>query len=329
VSSHAPAPDPRVLHWTRGARIAVVGGYGLLGSALLARLAACGASVVVVEPRPPVRPNPAADHRTGDVLDLESLRKGFAGCSAVFHLAALKVARDSADNPLEYFSVNAQGTAHVAEACRNSGVRHLTYASTSHVYGIPAVDLVPETHPTRPRSVYAASKLAGESIALAYQAAYGMDVRVARMANLYGGRADAATIVGRAVSQAVAGESIRLRNLDSVRDFLHVDDAAEGLLRIAAAGGSASPQSRILNLSDGKGVSTGRIAELVASAAEAIGLPRPDIRKPEKTEPEEVPRLVLSPGLLQSVTGWIPSTDLSWGLDALLRSTLEGKQKAP
>jgi nucleoside-diphosphate-sugar epimerase len=318
--------DPRVADWVRGASIAVVGGFGLLGRALLSRLAAYGAaSAVVVEPRPATAAAPLrVEHRSGDVRDPASLRSALAGCSVAFHLAALKSAPDSVDAPLTYFAVNALGTANVLEACRLESVRALVYASTSHVYGVPERIPVPESHPTRPLSIYAASKLAGETIALSYGSAYGIDARVVRMANLYGGVADPSTVVGRAVSQAVAGEPIRLRNLDSVRDLLYVDDAADGLLRIAAA--AARPEASVVNLSNAQGVSTGRMAELVADAVAARGATRPPLVRPEPPAQEAVPRLVLSNERLLALTGWVPPTDLGAGLKHLVDSHLERKR---
>jgi nucleoside-diphosphate-sugar epimerase len=320
-------PDPRVIDWCRDARVAVIGGFGLLGSALVPRLLSGGCrSVVVVEPAT-ASPSPLAagvERRVGDIRDAALLTKALSGCSAVFHLAALKSAPGSADAPLDYFQINMMGTVNVLEACRRESVRSIVYASTSHVYGSPTQIPVPEEHPTRPLSIYAASKLAGETIALAYASSYGTDARVVRMANLYGGRADDSTIAGRAITQAAAGQPLRLRSLEAVRDFLHVADAAEGLIRIVAA--PPAPGGMVVNLSDAQPVSTGRLAELTADAATALGLPRPEIIRPEKTVPEAVPSLVLSNQRLRSVTGWVPGISLADGLKALLNSTLEEKR---
>jgi nucleoside-diphosphate-sugar epimerase len=113
-----------------------------------------------------------------------------------------------------------------------------------------------------------------------------------------------------------------------VRDLLHVDDAAEGLLRIAASG-ARGPDASVVNLSNARGVSSGRMAELVADAVAALGAARPDIVRPERPAEETVPRLVLSNERLLALTGWTPPTDLGAGLAELVASHLQRKQVQP
>ncbi len=90
---------------------------------------------------------------TGNILNPEELEDAMAGCSVVFHLAALVNVADSALDPDAYFKANALGTVRVLEACRRMGVRQVVYTSTGHVYGVPLKLPVSEDHPTLPLSI--------------------------------------------------------------------------------------------------------------------------------------------------------------------------------
>jgi nucleoside-diphosphate-sugar epimerase len=250
-------------------------------------------------------------------MDAELLPRAIEGCDVVFHLAGLKHAGRSFEERLRYFDVNGSGTARVAEACHQSGAGTLVYASTGHVYGTPQTIPVDEDHPTRPLSIYAASKLAGEAAAFGYAAAAGLRTVIARLANLYGNPIDEDTIVGRAVGLAVRGEDIRLRNLAVVRDFVHMDDAAEALVRLAEfAQRGPSGRCTIVNVTNATPVSAGQIAELAADLAVAAGKRRPAIES--SGGPEALPKLVLSGARLESLLGWLPQIDIASGIRSLI-----------
>lgn len=285
----------------RGRTVCVVGGCGAVGSAVVAQL---DESNVIVADR--TAPDPT------DVLDVAQLERVIKGASIVIHVAGLKHAGRSADEALTYFNVNATGTANVAEACRRSGVEALVYASTAHVYGVPREVPVEETHPTLPLSVYGASKLAGEAAIIGFSASFGIRAAIARMANVYGHALDRETVIGLAVCQARAGDPIELRNLESVRDFLHIDDAGEALVRLAAYALGADG-CVVVNVSDGRGVRTREIAELAARLA----TPHVRIIDPGHVV-ERVPELVLSTARLQSVLDWIPSRDFAANLSRMV-----------
>ena len=79
--------------------------------------------------------------------------------------------------------------------------------------------------------------------------AFGIAVDVARISNLYG-TDNPETVIGRALAQAALGHDLVVRHVDPIRDFLHADDAVEGLLRLAQTGAQAG--FRVVNLSTGR-----------------------------------------------------------------------------
>ncbi len=229
--------------------VAVTGGCGALGERLVAKLADYGVPRIVVfdrviGKRPPVK---AVSYYEGNILAAADMQRAFAGCDTVFHLAALAHAGNSASDPERYHEINVIGTECVMAACVSAGVQRLVFTSTGHVYGVPEQSPIAETHPARPLSVYAQSKLDGEGVIQKHAAQLPDGACIARLTNVYGGGIGAETVIGKALSQAAAGHDIALRNLSEIRDFIHIDDAAEGLIRLARM--PLRMEARILSIS--------------------------------------------------------------------------------
>ena len=111
------------------------------------------------------------------------------------HMAAQAGVRYSQEAPRTYVASNMAGMLNVLEACRTHEGHHLVYASSSSVYGDSTVFPVHETADiTRPVSLYAATKMAGELMAYSYADQYGLAVTALRLFTVYGpwGRPDMA-----------------------------------------------------------------------------------------------------------------------------------------
>jgi len=158
-------------------RIAVTGGAGYVGRAVVQRLAERH-EVVVYD-----RQAPEADveHVCGDILDLGALTKAFEGAEGVVHLAAVPALGRAPDD--ELMETNVMGTERVAAAAVANGVRRLVAASSDSTLGfvfgegriIP--DYVPcdEAHPVRPLDSYGLSKVIDEEICRRYTRASGIE----------------------------------------------------------------------------------------------------------------------------------------------------------
>jgi UDP-glucuronate 4-epimerase len=175
-------------------------------------------------------------HVTGDLADRAAVEGVFAQHKPerVVHLAAQAGVRYAAENPHVYVSSNVTGTLHVLEGCRNYGVGHLVFASTSSVYGanlrMPFSEHSPTEHPL---TLYAASKKANEQMAHAYAHLYGIPCTGLRFFTVYGpwGRPDMALFLfTRAI---LAGQPIKVFNFGRhKRSFTYVDDIVEGVVRV-------------------------------------------------------------------------------------------------
>jgi UDP-glucuronate 4-epimerase len=153
---------------------------------------------------------------------------------AVMHLAAQAGVRYSIEHPEKYVDANLTGFGNMLEACRQSAVGHLVYASTSSVYGanrkVPFSVDDPVDHPM---SLYAATKRANELMAHTYSHLFALPATGLRFFTVYGpwGRPDMALF--KFTRGILAGESLPVYNRgDMVRDFTYIDDIVEGVVRV-------------------------------------------------------------------------------------------------
>ncbi|MGL5666272.1 MAG: NAD-dependent epimerase/dehydratase family protein, partial [Shewanella sp.] len=153
----------------------------------------------------------------------------------VIHLAAQAGVRYSIENPHAYADSNLVGHLNILEGCRQTKVKHLVYASSSSVYGLNAkVPFATSDSVDHPVSLYAATKKANELMAHSYSHLYDIPTTGLRFFTVYGawGRPDMAPFIF--TKKILEGKTIDINNTgDMWRDFTHVDDIVEGVIRIA------------------------------------------------------------------------------------------------
>ena len=152
----------------------------------------------------------------------------------VIHLAAQAGVRYSLTHPHAYIDSNLVGFLHILEGCRHHGVQHLTYASSSSVYGAnTAMPFSVHQNVDHPVSLYAATKKANELMAHTYSHLFGLPTTGLRFFTVYGpwGRPDMALFLF--TKAILAGEPIKVFNHGKmVRDFTYIDDIAQGVVRV-------------------------------------------------------------------------------------------------
>lgn len=161
----------------------------------------------------------------------------------VIHLAAQAGVRYSIINPHSYADANLVGFLNVLEGCRHNGVRHLTYASSSSVYGAnTSMPFSVHQNVDHPVSLYAASKKANELMAHSYSHLYGLPTTGLRFFTVYGpwGRPDMALFLF--TKAILEGKPIDVFNHGKMRrDFTYIDDIVEGVLRTSDTIPDANP----------------------------------------------------------------------------------------
>jgi len=169
-----------------------------------------------------------------DLTDRVAVKNTFeASFDRVIHLAAQAGVRHSLTHPHGYINSNIVGFLNILEACRDQGTPHLTYGSTSSVYGanlkMPFSEHVGVDHPLQ---LYAATKRANELMAHAYSHLFRLPTTALRFFTVYGpwGRPDMALFLF--TKAILAGEPIEVFNHGKhSRDFTYVDDIVEGVIR--------------------------------------------------------------------------------------------------
>jgi len=151
----------------------------------------------------------------------------------VIHLAAQAGVRYSLENPHAYVESNIIGFTNIIEACRHHGVQHLTYASTSSVYGAnTAMPFSEHAGVDHPLQFYAATKRCNELTAHAYSHLFKLPTTGLRFFTAYGpwGRPDMALFLF--TKNIIEGKPIKLfNNGNHVRDFTYVDDIVDGIIK--------------------------------------------------------------------------------------------------
>jgi len=214
----------------------VTGGAGFIGANLCRRLSSAGERVVALDDLSTGNLDNLrgidVTFVEGSILDATALDGALDGATAVVHLAARPSVPRSIADPVASHLANATGTVEVLEAARRAGNVHVIVASSSSVYGANPTLPKHEDLATQPLSPYAASKLATEAYALAYQQSFGLPALAFRFFNVFGplqpaGHAYAA-VVPAFVAAALAGEPLVVHgDGKQSRDFTYVDTVTE------------------------------------------------------------------------------------------------------
>ncbi len=310
-------------------KVVVTGAGGFIGSHLVERLVELGAEVTAF-----VRYNSRNDAglleilgdkrkeiRTvsGEIRELETVRKVTKDAEVVFHLAALVGIPYSYVHPNEVVEVNTIGTLNVLTAVKDCGVRKVVVTSTSEVYGTAITVPISEKHPKQPQSPYAASKIAADAIALSFYHAFELPVAIVRPFNTFGPRQSDRAIIPTLISQALTKRAIEVGNTKPTRDFTFVTDTVDGFIKVAESDESVGEE---INLGSGREISVGDLAEKIAALCgrDVQIQPSKERFRPAKSEVE---RLLGDASKARKLLRWQPKKDFEQGL----KLTIEWVQK--
>jgi nucleoside-diphosphate-sugar epimerase len=299
--------------------ILLTGGAGFVGLNVAEQLLRRGEEVLIFDLRPPPPFFSKAVFVQGDVSDFQAAKKVFAGRSLtdVIHLSAITAgAERDASEPRRIAEVNLIGTINLLQESKNHGVRRFVHASTGALYGAAGMGvgepLDEERHRPVPESMYGITKYAAERSCLRLAALWGLDVRIGRLAQVFG-RWEHASGVRDRLSMPTEIARIARSGGEAVfpplgdTDYIYAPDVAGALIALLDA---KAPSHRLYHLGTGAAWALPQWCALLAKRF-------PKFRWRESSERCNV--VPLAPGTrtrfsnrrLVEDLGWSPRFDLS------------------
>ena len=286
----------------------VTGARGFVGRWLVPRLERRGDTVLAVDRELEVSQAPAVAQAVAR-----------ASPDAVVHLAAQSSVTAAAANPREAYRVNYLGTRAVLEAVRlHAPAARVLLVSSAQVYGSapPGAPPFDEGAPLRPRSAYDWTKAAGDLLGADY-AERGLQVVRVRPFNHTGagqGPGFFASAMARQIAEMETGKAppvLEVGNLESVRDFLDVEDVVDAYVALL----QDTIPSGLYNVASGRGRTMRELLELLLARAKL----RPEIRVDKgRVRPTDVS--VGNAAKIEAATGWKPTRPLADTMARLLDS---------
>ena len=245
----------------------------------------------------------------GDITDRSVLDELFREVKfdQIIHLAARAGVRPSLAEPALYQRVNVEGTVNLLEAARLNGIKKVTIASSSSVYGVNAKVPFSEADPIFSAiSPYAASKLACESLGHVYHHIYDMDIAMLRFFTVYGPRQRPDLAIHKFAELISAGKSIPVFGDGSTaRDYTFVSDTVDGILACT----TKEFGFEIFNLGESQTVTLSYLIELLENA---LGKKAVIERKP--LQPGDVPITFADISKAKARLGYNPQVKIEQGI---------------
>lgn len=212
-------------------KILVTGGAGFVGTNLIKRLVSEGHEVMSIDN---YSTGSKKNHIRGVKYVNQDISYRFMDWSVydnfdvVYHMAAIARIQPSFEKPMDYFKTNANGTMHIAEFCVRKGIPLIYAGSSSH-------------HSGKFKNPYTFSKDIGEEIISLYQQHFNLKSSIARFYNVYGPHhlksGGYCTLIGAWENMIENNEPLKIYGDGTKRrDFTHVDDIVDGLIKIYEKG---------------------------------------------------------------------------------------------
>ncbi|MFC1668486.1 dTDP-glucose 4,6-dehydratase [Chlamydiota bacterium] len=245
-----------------------------------------------------------------DIKDANEIREIFKNnFDMCFHLAANINVQNSIDTPQNTFENDVIGTFNILEECRKNKVK-LVFISTCMVYErCFNEEGIIETHPLKPASPYAASKISGENLILSYYYSYKLPVLIIRPFNTYGPYQKAngeGGVVAIFILKKLLGDHLTIYgNGTQTRDLLYVEDCANFIVE---SGYSKKGEGQIFNVGTGKDITINQLAEKIACDRRLIK------HIPHIHPQSEIQKLMCNYDKAKRIFDWKPEIDMSEGI---------------
>lgn len=304
--------------------ILVTGGAGYIGSHTVRELRSRGYDVVVYDNLTTGHIEAVGDaiFVNGDLFDVELLKDTFKkyGVDSVIHFAAYSLVGESMTNPLKYYHNNVAGTLALLEAMVACDVKYLVFSSSAATYGDTGEDIISETSPQKPTSVYGMTKLMMEQLMADFDKAYGLKYVALRYFNAAGAHESGdigedhnpeshlipiimQVLNGKREKLGIFGDDYPTPDGTCIRDYIHITDLADAHIK-ALESLKSGASSNAYNLGNGNGFS---VKEVVETVEKVVGRPVKREIVPRRAGDPAI--LVASSDKIKKELGWKPAYD--------------------
>ena len=251
-------------------KVLITGGAGFIGTNLTLALLNSGFNVKIFDDLSTgLKQNISKDAEfvNASILETSQINNAIEDCEVVVHLGARGSVPRSIKNPIATHAVNATGTLNVLEAARISK-SHYIFSSSSSVYGSNEILPKNEDMVLRPITPYAASKMSGEGLSLAYAKTYELSVSTFRFFNIFGPwqRPDHeyAAVIPKWISKCMKGEEIEIfGDGEQTRDFTYVGTVVNIIINCIS---NKVLHPEPVNLAYGNNISLNQVTKLLKNS---------------------------------------------------------------
>lgn len=200
-------------------KVVVFGGNGFIGTSLCEELKRNNFDVYIYDQNI-YEEKKGLKFYQGDILDKKKIEKVTKGAKYVFHFAGISDIELSNEDALNTFNTNVLGTITILNACLKNKINRIFFASSIYIY-------------SNKGGFYKISKQTCESIIKEYSERYNLKFTIIRFGSIYGPNSNALNFIYQVISDALnKGIMIRKGDGNELREYIHVSDAANGVLKL-------------------------------------------------------------------------------------------------
>lgn len=296
-------------------KLVVTGSAGFIGQNFVLKALDEGYDVVGIDlkPKPSIFECERYEHFQFSVTNQCKLELAFQDADACVHLAAQTSVATSKNRPIETLDVNLIGTINVIDAMKKQRNGQIIFASSASIYGSTDILPISENHNKNPQSPYAISKLLGEIYANRIAQISDLNTVCLRFFNVYGMKPTNSLNDSGVIGQFI--QECKSRNVLSIngkgtqtRDFIHVDDVVDSIMRSLKYKGSAT-----FNIGSGVEISIKELAKMISNLAGGVQCVY------NKSGHVGVSRSVADISKAQNDLGWNPIYNLNENLSNIMK----------
>ena len=246
----------------------------------------------------------------GDIRNSDIVKHAISEIEVVFHFNTADVMPTTDIHFKDFLETNIMGTNNILRTSSENKIKKLIYISTGDIYGKASIIPTDEDQPTNPLSPQIAACIGTEKLIEGYSTGQNLPITIARLFNPYGPMQSKQAIIPTIVLQAFIKPNVFLGNMHAERDFIHVDDVVEGLLKVMD---SEQLVGEKINFGSGTGISIGNLAEKILNIINKdveILFDATRIRP----EHQDVEKIIADITKANDLLDWRPRTSIEAGL---------------